>query len=285
MPSSYVSRSSDSKPNSNSNSYSKPRSSSSSVTPFCKVCYDAGYPSSDYTSHFVKDQPGPNGKVICPTLLAQPCLKCGVSGHTSSYCPENGRREMERRESVRANKDRGAAGGWQMVTGSKPMKYPRIEDMVPRVTDVVQKNTTTRGGSFAALAVSDASSSESDHENEVEDAHHASRGVPKPVRKEAEIVTGPPPAVEAPKPLTWAQRAAAGASASVTATAAVSTHKVAEVVDMRFQFHSLCENIETIDRSKKAKSLNHRQEAALVAVESSNRKKRTFDVEKISIPA
>jgi len=37
----------------------------------------------------VKDQPGPNGRVVCPTLLAQICLICGVPGHTSSYCPDN----------------------------------------------------------------------------------------------------------------------------------------------------------------------------------------------------
>jgi len=59
------------------------------VTPFCKVCYDAGLPTENFTSHFVKDQPGPNGIVVCPTLLAQKCLICGVPGHTSSYCPDN----------------------------------------------------------------------------------------------------------------------------------------------------------------------------------------------------
>ena len=56
---------------------------------FCKVCYDAGLPTEEFTSHFVKDQPGPNGRVVCPTLLAQKCLICGVPGHTSSYCPDN----------------------------------------------------------------------------------------------------------------------------------------------------------------------------------------------------
>ena len=60
-----------------------------SANPFCKVCYDAGLPTEEYNSHFVKDQPGPNGRVVCPTLLAQKCLICGVPGHTSSYCPDN----------------------------------------------------------------------------------------------------------------------------------------------------------------------------------------------------
>ena len=62
---------------------------------FCKVCYDAGHPFADYTDHFVKDQPGPDGKVVCPTLLNQACRNCGKTGHTLSYCPE---RRIPRRE-------------------------------------------------------------------------------------------------------------------------------------------------------------------------------------------
>ena len=63
--------------------------SAAEKAPFCKVCFDAKCSVDEYTSHFVKDQPGPNGKVVCPTLLAQKCLICGVPGHTSSYCPDN----------------------------------------------------------------------------------------------------------------------------------------------------------------------------------------------------
>ena len=63
--------------------------SAAEKAPFCKVCFDAKCSVGEYTSHFVKDQPGPNGKVVCPTLLAQKCLICGIPGHTSSYCPDN----------------------------------------------------------------------------------------------------------------------------------------------------------------------------------------------------
>ena len=76
-------------------------STAPAAKPFCKVCRDAGKPESEYTSHFVKDQPGPNGKVICPTLLNQDCRICGKSGHTSSYCSQYRRpvaREEPRRE-------------------------------------------------------------------------------------------------------------------------------------------------------------------------------------------
>jgi hypothetical protein len=62
------------------------------------VCYDAGRPEQEYTGHFVKDQPGPQGKVICPTLLNQACRICNKTGHTSSYCSQYRRREEPRRE-------------------------------------------------------------------------------------------------------------------------------------------------------------------------------------------
>ena len=66
---------------------------------FCKVCFDAGRPETEYTSHFVKDQPG--GIIICPTLLNQACRICQKPGHTSSYCQDRPRREEPRREEHR----------------------------------------------------------------------------------------------------------------------------------------------------------------------------------------
>lgn len=73
---------------------------------FCKVCYDAGLSIAEYTDHFVKDQPGPNGKVICRTLLHQACRICQRTGHTSSYCPQYRRREEPRREEPRREEPR-----------------------------------------------------------------------------------------------------------------------------------------------------------------------------------
>ena len=77
------------------------------TTPFCKVCRDAGRPEKEYTSHYVKDQPGPQGKVICPTLLNQACRICNKTGHTSSYCSQyRSRREEPRREEPRREEPR-----------------------------------------------------------------------------------------------------------------------------------------------------------------------------------
>jgi hypothetical protein len=57
------------------------------VKPYCKVCQDAGKSESEYTSHFVKSEPGPNGIVVCPTLLGQSCRFCSKKGHTPKECP------------------------------------------------------------------------------------------------------------------------------------------------------------------------------------------------------
>lgn len=58
------------------------------ATTYCKVCHDAGRPHSDYTSHFVKDKKGPDGKVVCPLLLNQECRYCHEKGHTPKECPQ-----------------------------------------------------------------------------------------------------------------------------------------------------------------------------------------------------
>lgn len=56
--------------------------------PHCKVCFDAGKPESEYTSHWVRTLPDRNGKstVTCPTLLNTECRYCSQSGHTTKFC-------------------------------------------------------------------------------------------------------------------------------------------------------------------------------------------------------
>jgi len=56
------------------------------VKPFCKVCHDAGKTEAEYTSHFVRSEPGPKGKVVCPTLKEQECRYCFQYGHTVKFC-------------------------------------------------------------------------------------------------------------------------------------------------------------------------------------------------------
>ena len=241
---------------------------------FCKVCYDAGLSVAGYTNHFVKDQPGPGGKVVCPTLLAQKCLDCGVAGHTSSYCSL--KRTLERIDPEVARQEREKAkrenGGWetvgakgQVVSPSSVKPKPHIEDMsvkkpAPAPPAVVAP--VVKYGGFGLLAV-DTSSSDSEEENPA----------------------APASAVQPSKPLTWAQRAAAAAQKPVPVSS--SSSSAASVIDTRFQFHTLCDNIQESKRaSKKAthipppqteatqQPVNARAAAAVVASESSKKRKQ-----------
>ena len=100
-------------------------SSVSATKPYCKVCYDAGRPEKEYTSHYVKDQPGPQGKVICPTLLNQHCRICDKTGHTSSYCSQyRSRREEPRREEPRREE--------RYIEREQPRREERYIEREPR---------------------------------------------------------------------------------------------------------------------------------------------------------
>ena len=253
---------------------------------FCKVCYDAGLPVADYTNHFVKNQPGPGGKVVCPTLLAQKCLECGVAGHTSSYCTQ--KRVLERQDVELVRQDREKIkrenGGWetvgtkgQVVSSSSVKPKPHIEDLTakkPAPTVAVVAPIVKYRGSFGVLAVDDSS----DSEQECKD-------VPKPVRKEA---PPPPSAAEASKPLTWAQRAAAAAQKPVPVSSSSSSSSTASIADARFQIYALCDNIQESKRAPKRvthippppqteamqQPVNARGAAAAVASESSKKRKQ-----------
>ena len=216
--------------------------------PFCKVCYDAGLPVANYTNHFVKDQPGPDGKVVCPTLLAQKCLKCGLAGHTSSYCagsrsvvvdPERTARLREEREQAKKSN-----GGWETVSSdTKSKAKPRIEDFKPKTVAVAVPASTvasSRYGSFGVLAVDESSSSSEDERQEIQKPKIQSTQAPAPA----------PPACDPTKPLSWAQRAAAAASKPTPCsipTPAPASSKLFS--DTRFALHALCENITVSKRA------------------------------------
>lgn len=62
----------------------------STKKPCCKVCFDAGKPESEYTSHWVRSLPDRTGKTVitCPTLLATKCRFCSKEGHTIKFCKD-----------------------------------------------------------------------------------------------------------------------------------------------------------------------------------------------------
>ena len=138
--------------NSNKGKYS----GSTATTPFCKVCYDAKLPAEKYTSHFVKDQPGPNGRVVCPTLLAQKCLICGAPGHTSSYCPDNS--SVSSSSSTVQNSTRYKLADDEVRSHSNALRLPPI-DRAPRIvyprivyaSDIQNKPKTNTFTAFPSL--------------------------------------------------------------------------------------------------------------------------------------
>jgi hypothetical protein len=66
--------------------------------PFCKFCKDSGKTPREFNSHYPKDKPGKEGKVVCPTILSNECRYCRAKGHAKSHCPvlkeKNSRKRM-----------------------------------------------------------------------------------------------------------------------------------------------------------------------------------------------
>ena len=93
----------------------------SSNKPFCKVCYDAGKSEREYTSHYVKNKPGNEGKVVCPYLLSLVCTYCKKKeGHTASHCPVLKQKNASQSSGARPNNTAAAINedGWMQI-GSK----------------------------------------------------------------------------------------------------------------------------------------------------------------------
>ena len=100
--------------------------------PFCKVCFDSNKSEQDYTSHYVKDAPGPAGKIVCPTLLATICRYCRCLGHFKSHCPKLAEKKQAQR---RARKPRvvTTADGWTISVASGNHKKPVRQTAEPVV--------------------------------------------------------------------------------------------------------------------------------------------------------
>ena len=156
---------------------------------FCKVCQDAGKSESEYTSHFVRDSPGPNGKVICPTLLSQNCRGCGINGHTYKYCPTIKQNMREERKEQR----------WKQAE----------EKLVQKVQPKQVKEIVVKSGKYASILMS-SSSDEEDDAPAKKIAHKKARILDEDEKEEVKIVPAntyasrliapaPPKKVENPK--------------------------------------------------------------------------------------
>ncbi len=67
--------------------HSSSNNKNNSVSKFCSVCKNAGKSEKEYTSHFPKSSNGPEGVVICPTILNNECSYCHKLGHYKQQCP------------------------------------------------------------------------------------------------------------------------------------------------------------------------------------------------------
>lgn len=127
---------------------------------FCKICKDVGKTHDEYTSHYVRETPSPNSRVVCPTLIAAVCRYCKEGGHTVKHCPKI------------AAKNRQEAKNLNQHIVSKSYCVP--------VTDS-KKNTKPTDKKSSVYAVLDFSS---DEEDEVEDEVVV-------MKKEEEVVVTP----------------------------------------------------------------------------------------------
>lgn len=68
--------------------------------PFCKICFDAKKPESQYTSHYIRATNDPNSAVTCPVLLATECRYCHKMGHTIQHCAERNRNNERKQQAI-----------------------------------------------------------------------------------------------------------------------------------------------------------------------------------------
>jgi len=119
---------------------------------FCKFCKDAGKTQKEFTSHYPKDKPGKDGKVVCPTILNNECRYCHEKGHAKSHCPvlkvKNSRKRMTGGSNHLNRRPRPTEinlKGWVMTGGGKQHK--------PRPMATVKRSSSSNP--FAALSEQD----------------------------------------------------------------------------------------------------------------------------------
>jgi len=144
----------------NRKQFNTSKSASNEVKKFCKVCQDAGKPESMYTSHFVRDRPGPDGKVVCPTLLSQNCRGCGKPGHTYKYCKVVIQQDLEKKQQDKFEENEKK---WKSAKKKleESVKGPQKKETVIKVLK----------GAYASILLSSSSDEDSDDEEQPKAAH------------------------------------------------------------------------------------------------------------------
>ena len=120
-------------------------------TPFCKICFDFNRPEADYTSHWVKDKAGPDGKVTCPYLLNMECRYCHEKGHLISNCPILKQKNKKQTEKQKENENVVKKSPQQAKPPSLELLQqklnveglPKIPSTLPPLTWLKQQTTKT----------------------------------------------------------------------------------------------------------------------------------------------
>ncbi len=135
------------------------RNVQSTKKPYCKVCFDAGKPESEYPSHWVRSLPDRTGKtnVTCPTLLNTECRYCYQNGHTTKFCPaikqyEKAKERAKRTETIEKTKPKVQdkkknnslfAALMDESESDEDVKVSKIVENFPELNDSVKKIEVT----------------------------------------------------------------------------------------------------------------------------------------------
>lgn len=121
------------------NNNTKNTNTKSVSKPFCKICFDAGKPESQYTSHYIRKTTDPNSAITCPILLATECRYCHQMGHTISRC-------TLREQNNRARDAPAQAPRQVQASSTRPVQASSTRPVAVAVSTTRQSNSR-----FAAL--------------------------------------------------------------------------------------------------------------------------------------
>jgi len=124
------------------------------------MCHDAGKSEAEFTSHYVKDNPGPGGKVCCPYLLSLVCQTCKGNGHTRSHCPvtkdyvANVARQKQaeyaraqflkgQKTATQPTKPPAHTNPFALLSEDTPLNTPKAAVLVPKTPVLVPKAAVT----------------------------------------------------------------------------------------------------------------------------------------------
>jgi len=152
------------------------------------VCHDAGKTEAEYTSHYVRETPEPNSRVVCPTLLCAECKYCYEIGHTPSCCP------------ILKSKNR--LDAWSAKERERAARTQAHNEKKQEQQQESSSSKSLRFGGFSALADS------SDDDEELLKAKKASQQKPTPREEFPSLVQSKPAKELASKQPTqsWAAR-------------------------------------------------------------------------------